>query len=271
MAKRGKTPPEPAPAALSVEDMNAGIKKLERRIKELKRIDLDNFDPDDPEINKLEDRIQMAIVDVFGNGTIEYNQFHIRGLYGLSEMVITSYEGPAESHARKVRAYREGIPDAIAKLEGARDYLAEKLDDLGEAPGAQAVRAFEGFEMHPAISSASSTLFRDRHYSEAIVAACKALNNIVQNASGVFDKDGDTLMRHVFSAKNPVLSFNDMADQWDEGEQRGFMELFTGAIAAFRNPRAHKFIEDDPDFALEVIAFVSFLAKLVDKAERREP
>jgi hypothetical protein len=39
-------------------------------------------------------------------------------------------------------------------------------------------------------------------------------------------------------------------------------------MAGFRNPRAHKFIEDDPERALECIAFVSLLAKLLDGAER---
>ena len=45
------------------------------------------------------------------------------------------------------------------------------------------------------------------------------------------------------------------------------MELFTGSIAAFRNPRAHKLIEDDPEFAIEAISIISFLAKLLEKAK----
>ena len=41
---------------------------------------------------------------------------------------------------------------------------------------------------------------------------------------------------------------------------------FTGAVTGLRNPRAHKIIKDDPEMALEFIAFVSLLAKLADKA-----
>jgi hypothetical protein len=35
-----------------------------------------------------------------------------------------------------------------------------------------------------------------------------------------------------------------------------------------RNPRAHGFIKDDPERALEYIAFISLLAKLLDGAEK---
>jgi len=44
--------------------------------------------------------------------------------------------------------------------------------------------------------------------------------------------------------------------------------MFGGAVAGLRNPRAHKIIKDDPEMALEFIAFVSLLAKLVDKSTK---
>jgi uncharacterized protein (TIGR02391 family) len=74
-------------------------------------------------------------------------------------------------------------------------------------------------------------------------------------------------MTTVFSPKNPVLRFNALADKNDEDEQRGFMMMFAGAVAGLRNPRAHKLIKDDPERALEFIAFVSLLAKLLDGAK----
>ena len=44
--------------------------------------------------------------------------------------------------------------------------------------------------------------------------------------------------------------------------------MFSGAVAGLRNPRSHKLIKDDPERALEFIAFVSLLAKLVDSAKK---
>jgi Protein of unknown function (Hypoth_ymh) len=55
------------------------------------------------------------------------------------------------------------------------------------------------------------------------------------------------------------------------GEQLGFMMMFSGAVAGLRNPRAHKLINDDPERALEFIAFVSLLAKLLDGAKKALP
>ena len=55
--------------------------------------------------------------------------------------------------------------------------------------------------------------------------------------------------------------------------QKGFeaslkMFLYPGAMLAFRNPRAHETVEDNPEKALEYIAFLSLLAKSLDKAKR---
>jgi uncharacterized protein (TIGR02391 family) len=75
-------------------------------------------------------------------------------------------------------------------------------------------------------------------------------------------------MTSAFSANNPILRFNDLKDDSDRNEQRGFMMLLQGAVAGLRNPRAHKLIKDDPERALEFIAFISLLAKLVDGATR---
>jgi hypothetical protein len=70
----------------------------------------------------------------------------------------------------------------------------------------------------------------------------------------------------VFNPKTPILKFNSLADQSDADEQRGFMMMFSGAVAGLRNPRAHKIIKDDPEMALEFVAFISLLAKLGDGA-----
>jgi hypothetical protein len=46
------------------------------------------------------------------------------------------------------------------------------------------------------------------------------------------------------------------------------MNLFSAAVAGLRNPRAHRFVQDDPERALEFIAFVILLAKLLDEATK---
>jgi uncharacterized protein (TIGR02391 family) len=75
-------------------------------------------------------------------------------------------------------------------------------------------------------------------------------------------------MERVFNPSSPILRFNDLQTQTDRDEQKGFMMLFSGAVSGLRNPRAHAIIQDNPERALEFIAFVSLLAKLLDNAKK---
>jgi uncharacterized protein (TIGR02391 family) len=72
------------------------------------------------------------------------------------------------------------------------------------------------------------------------------------------------LLTTAFSPAKPVLRFNELQDQSDKDEQQGFMMMFAGAVAGLRNPRAHRLMKDNPEPALEFIAFISLLAKLFD-------
>jgi uncharacterized protein (TIGR02391 family) len=163
---------------------------------------------------------------------------------------------------------REGIATAKAQLEAIKAGFLEELGDSGRTLTGKALKAYEGLELHPAIERASGNLFRDGHYANAVEDAVKALNALVRMNSGVDDKDGTTLMEYVFSPKSPVLKFNKLSDSSEVDEQKGFMMMFSGAVAGLRNPRAHKIIKDDPEMALEFIAFISLLAKLADRTTR---
>jgi uncharacterized protein (TIGR02391 family) len=145
--------------------------------------------------------------------------------------------------------------------------LTEQLGEDGDAPADRAIRAYSNLDLHPEIARAASDLCRHGHYANAIEDAVKALNGLVRMRSGK-ELDGADLMKTVFSPKNPVLRFNDLMDRPDQDEQEGFMMMFSGAVAGLRNPRAHKLIKDDPERALEFIAFVSLLAKLLDGAKK---
>jgi len=152
------------------------------------------------------------------------------------------------------------------------EVIAGDIRDLGgdaqnADPAKIVLRAYEGLSLHAEIARAASKLYRDGHYSNAVEAAVKALNALVRMRSEL-EIDGSALMERAFSPNAPTLRFNALADQSDKDEQRGFMMMFSGAVAGLRNPRAHGFIDDDPERALEFIAYVSLLAKLLDSAEK---
>lgn len=75
-------------------------------------------------------------------------------------------------------------------------------------------------------------------------------------------------MERVFSPSKPILVFNNLQTESDKNEQKRMMMLFSGAVTGLRNPRAHEFIQDAPERALEFIAFISLLATLTEIAKK---
>jgi uncharacterized protein (TIGR02391 family) len=261
--------PKPKPvvrkqANLSYEQMKSALSKLDRRIADVEALIPISFSEfGDPRINTLESKLDGFLADTFGADTVEYERYRsdltkIHSGFWHSEMTPQEIAGD----------FRKGLENAKAQLEAIKAGFLETLQDAGQTSAGKTLKAYEGLELHPQLEKAVGQLFRDGHYANAVEDAAKTLNAIVRLNSGVDDRDGSALMEAVFNPKNPVLKFNDLKDDSDRDEQRGFMMLFSGAVAGLRNPRAHKIIKDDPERALEFIALVSLLAKLADAAKK---
>jgi uncharacterized protein (TIGR02391 family) len=265
MAKR-PTAPTPRPANLSAQQMREAIPKIKRRLEELRAFDISTVaDRQDPRIGVLSNKLEALLQSVFGADTVEYDRYHWKVTHLDTASLNVMYETPLrEIHD----GLRHGIETAVLQLEGIVAEFDEELGDAGDTPATKAIRAYEGFDINPAIERAAGQLHRDGHYASAVEDAVKALNALVRLNSGVDDRDGTALMEMVFSPKSPILKFNNLKDQSDHDEQKGFMMMFSGAVAGLRNPRAHKIISDEPGLALEFVAFVSLLAQLADRAKR---
>lgn len=202
-----------------------------------------------------------TILEVFGSNSTEYARhkyFQIR--YGGVYVDMPDYESQQQ--------FADGIPRAVSLLEGLIKNLAEKQSDFSSDTQTRVRGVFNDLELHPRIADVSADLFRDGHYRNAVLDAAVALVHIVKEKSRRHDLDGADLMRKVFSKNNPILAFNDLKDQSELDEQEGLMHLFEGAVLALRNPRAHQLVQDTPQEALEYIGFLSFLAKLLDRAKK---
>lgn len=263
---RSKAPPERVPADLSADQMKKAIVKIRRRID-----DLNAFDPKSmavehaPSTEPLLTKIQDTLVDVFGPNTLEEERYSIHGLYGGSLSV--SFDGYRDWQ-ETIDGYEKGKSDAIALLEGAVEMLEEKLEDLGPDVAGGVPRSIQDVGLDPAIEAASGGRYADGYYADSISSACKALNNRIQQLSGVYDKQDYDLVSHVFSPKKPILAFNDLADESDVNEQQGMMFLYQGVFKAFRNPRAHKLIDDDQKTAYGTIITINFLAFMLEKTRK---
>ena len=265
MAKKPKQS-EPRQANLSREQMEAALVKIDRRIADIEQFNVNSVqDRGDPQIEALRTKLDALLLSIFGAGTIEYERYRWKVTDLDTAEVNTMYETPIV----QVRlGLQRGSAAAKSQLETIKSGFLEELHDAGHTSTGKALKAYEGLELHPSIARAAGQLFHDGHYANAIEDAVKALNALVRLNSGIDDKDGSALMECVFSPKTPVLKFNDLADQPDQDEQRGFMMMFSGAVAGLRNPRSHKIIKDDPEMALEFIASISLLAKLADRAKK---
>jgi uncharacterized protein (TIGR02391 family) len=261
----GKRPPplKPQPAQLSPRQIRAAIPKLERRVTDLKSFSVDTVTHDNhvAKVEELETRIDATLVEIFGNDTADYERYRIHMIDGTPMFI-----GVATPIHERREHIRRGVAEAVSRLESAISVLRERLEDSGESAVARAINAYGGLDLHPEIARAASQLYRDGHYANAVENAVKALNGLVRLRSGL-EIDGRPLMQKAFSLSSPVLKFNDLSDQSDRDEQLGFMDMFCGAVSGLRNPRAHGFIHDDPERALEFVAYVSLLAKLLDQAK----
>jgi uncharacterized protein (TIGR02391 family) len=264
-------PTQQRSANLSPTQIREAIPRLEKRITELVEFPVASIaSTRDPRVLVQQHAIESTLAGVFGPDTHEYHRLSAAtDLYsiGYEEAIqFGSYRGGPPSHEIQ-RVVERGRQLAIALLTQEIALMKEQLGEDGGSPTDRAIRAYSNLDLHPEIARAASDLYRDGHYANAIEDAVKALNGLVRMRSDE-TLDGTALMQHVFSPKNPILRFNELKDKTDQDEQQGFMMMFSGAVAGLRNPRAHKLIKDDPERALEFIAFVSLLAKLLNGAKR---
>lgn len=117
--------------------------------------------------------------------------------------------------------------------------------------------------LHPTIAQASSGLFENGHYRQAVLDGYIALVEEVKQKSGKDDLEGVGLMSTVFSEKKSILKISN-----DSDEQKGYMWMFMGAVMGIRNRHAHSLIPmTDPQTAYEWLSFASVLTRRLDAAE----
>jgi len=122
---------------------------------------------------------------------------------------------------------------------------------------------FDKMQFHPRVIAASKSLFESGHYAQAIFEAFKAVENFVQDKSGL-TLYGTNLMERVFNEENPIIKVPE-AGHYYKDVQKGFKHLFIGASQGIRNPKAHKeIIQKDPYITLQYLGFFSFLLKRID-------
>jgi uncharacterized protein (TIGR02391 family) len=263
-----KRPPQPArlePREFrSSEEIDAAILKLRRRIEELENLDIRTAVTNRNGTDVVaQNNVRDTIREVFGENSPEFREHeHIRIWAGPQHM------GMRSNQIIVGKTYGRVLVTGI--LNGLIQRLGEKRLDFAAGAAPAPARYFDCLNLHPRIRDVARELFLDGHPWEAVFAAAKALVNYVKERSNRHDLDGLLLVRVVFSKNDPILAFNDLADQTDADEQEGMMHLFEGAVLAIRNPGGHDFPEGPEQRANEYISFLSLLAYRLQQAKVRK-
>lgn len=218
--------------------------------------------------------------------------------HGTKQVVIVSKPGTADEERKTVEAMIQSesgffevttpiyegdlveIPDPrggtdvrVAREVKVNDYGSSNIQHTqvkwGKAPVQRIapVRRLTFENLHPDVQKAAGDLFADGHMGSAVSEAFKSLEVRVRRLSSL-DQSGSALMSTAFNAKSPVLDVATEDGRSGQDEREGFMALFRGAMIGIRNPKAHElFREEDPQQALEYLAFASLLHRRIDLTE----
>ncbi len=128
--KSGST--TPPSNVLGRQELEAAIRKIERRVEELKGFDVSPIrERWDARASALETKINATLAEIFGEGTAEFNRYCIGSFDSLR---ILLGGGNRFSPTEIQESYREGIQKAVINLESLRDLLRERVDEHAE-PG----------------------------------------------------------------------------------------------------------------------------------------
>jgi hypothetical protein len=143
-------------ATLSHEQMRQSVPRLQKRLEELSKLDVASLSEADGDnvLGALVTKINSTLADVFGHGTVEYNQHSLDSLSAMPWAFST--ETDISLQARKPRI-KTAVASAISDLNSIIDIFKEKLGDDVGGPGA-VMRAYEGLSLHKEIARAASKL-----------------------------------------------------------------------------------------------------------------
>ncbi len=136
---------------------------------------------------------------------------------------------------------------------------------LEEAHPLRTIRANKRIELdlHPFIARRVRSQFMLGEYESAVLLAFREVEIRVRDLGGFANSMvGVPLMQQAFSPKGgPLLDAS-----LDPGEQRATMDLFAGAIGAFKNPSSHRQVDyGDATIAAEAVLLADLLLRILDR------
>jgi uncharacterized protein (TIGR02391 family) len=200
----------------------------------------------------------------------------------VREVLRLHLRGAAPGNVADILAKAAPYVEVVERRKGQHSW---RLTDSGtgflqdlvgpEGAGNIKMQALSFDDLHPDIQRAAEGLFQGKHYSEAVGRAAKALNLMVRQKTGRTRDEGVRMMHQVFEKDQTGavrLQVNDLKEDWQRDEQDGVRSMMAGVQAAVANVDKHGDLGlNDPVHALELLASISFLARIVDRCRRVNP
>lgn len=213
------------------------------------------------------------------------NHFSTKRSWSLDWIVRNAEVRWRERGFRDVETASQKYADALswlvsnALLSRASESNEWRLSDRGRKSAkqrsiaeVQAERRL-ALDLHPMLSDARSIFSLGTH-DAAVLEAMKQVEDRVRQLSGLSGHGTDLINRALAPGKTGTPdSAGPLADPApaDPQEARGIRDLFAGAVAAFRNPAAHRSIDySDSSEAAEVVLLADLLLRILDRTERRQ-
>ncbi|MFC0402992.1 TIGR02391 family protein [Paraburkholderia rhizosphaerae] len=159
------------------------------------------------------------------------------------------------------RDYHSFIFVEIAKL---REAARLELDTHSDGRSDPNIPLFD--LLHPIIANRAWDLYTAAHYRAAVETSITAVFDYIRVRADL-QLDGQQLVTEAFKLEGGRLVVSTLETESGRNEQKGFINILTGAYQAIRNPLAHSTIHRLwQKEAAEHLVFASLLARTVDHA-----
>lgn len=124
--------------------------------------------------------------------------------------------------------------------------------------------------VHPKIYEYCKAELLAQNYFHSVFEAVKSIAETIRQKTGL-TSDGSELIDTVFSIRNPLMKINDLGNETQESEHKGFVNLVKGVFGMFRNTTAHapKIIWEINELdALDIMSTISLIHRKLERQYR---
>lgn len=119
---------------------------------------------------------------------------------------------------------------------------------------------------HPIVYKYCKAELLTENYFHSVFEAVKSIAEIIREKTGLH-QDGAELIDLAFTLKNPLIKINNLSNETEESEHKGFGNLIKGIFGMFRNTTAHapKIIWEINEIdALDIMSTISLIHRKLE-------